>query len=266
MPNVLKQRAESKKVMYDTLKSELDKIITVAVGEYRNNSNEYGKGLGYIRHNSSLSKEGKRLEAKKLQETYLTKIQASGVQHLTNLTKNIDGWTEKYKEPSKDPKYLIGKRLPQLIYVTSMLNSIESPELLNEMFEYISDEENFSDELVNLVQAKANSMMKAYDKPRDETINTAGANEHEHNARMNVLDRMKDKKTIQSVIDEINQYKTDYSKDAADLKQRFEGWSENKKYPTNIYLTSDEKRDFGIPTDLAEKWGTEVKSNDPWNK
>lgn len=271
MPNVLKQRATSKQAMYEALKDELNKIISAAMNEYKSTSNEYGKGLGYIRHNQNLSKEGKIFEAKKLQETYFTKVKTAGVKHLTDLTKNIDVWIEKYKQPSQDPKYLIGKKLPQLMYVTSMLNSIDSPELLNEMLEYVSDDENFSDELVNLVYVKANSMMKAYDKPKNETIENnwgkedKSTNEHGYNAQMNVIGIMKDKKIIQNVLDEINQYKTDYSKDASDLKQRFDGWIKNNDYPTNLYMKADIKRDFGLPSDLKEEWGSSpVKSNDPW--
>lgn len=272
MPNVLKQRIESKKGMYDKLIENLNKDIAAAQKDYSGICNDYGKELGHIRHNSNLSKEGKRAEAKALQELYFGRVNSYGEKHLNSLIVTLNAWEQLYEESKKtNDKYLIGKKLPQLMYVTSMLNSIDSPELLNEMFEYVCDEENFSDELVNLVQAKANSMMKAYDKPRNETIENnwgkedKSTDEHSHNAQMNIIDRMQDKKIIQNVLNEINQYKTDYSKDAAEMKQRYEGWIEAKKYPTNIHIsTNDVKRDFGIPADLAPKWGSEPKSTDPW--
>ncbi|MGN9160043.1 hypothetical protein [Clostridium sulfidigenes] len=275
MSNILEQKIKEKKELYNNLKIELEKVIGIAQNDYNSLLNQYGKGLGYIRHNSNLSKEGKRVEAKKLHDEYLEKVQMAAVKHLTNLNKDIDSWTEKYNEPSQDPKYLIGKKLPQLIYVTSMLNSIDSPELLNEMFEYVSEDENFSDELVNLVYAKAKSMINAYDKPRNETVDNPweskdeSTNEHTVNAQMNVIGRMKYNKIIQGILDEINQYKTDYSKDAAEMKQRFEGRIKNKEYPINLYVTADTQRDFGIPNDLKATWGeTEVSNKlmDPWSR
>lgn len=271
MPNVLKQRIESKKAMYDKLIENLNKDIAAAQKDYSGMCNDYGKELGYIRHNSNLSKEGKRAEAKALQELYFGRVNSYGEKHLNSLIVTLNAWDQLYDESNKtNEKYLIGKKLPQLMYVTSMLNSIDSPELLNEMFEYVCEEENFSDELVNLVQAKANSMMRAYDKPRNESINNHWNPEdepdkHDSNNQLNALDIVTSKKVIQSVLDEINQYKIDYSKDSAEMKQRFEGWIKNKKYPNNIHIsTNDVKRDFGIPADLAEKWGEEKKSTDPW--
>ena len=273
MPNVLKQRIESKKAMYDKLIENLNKDISTAQKDYSGMCNDYGKELGYIRHNSNLSKEGKRVEAKALQELYFGRVNSYGEKHLNSLIVTLNSWEQLYSESKKtNDKYLIGKKLPQLMYVTSMLNSIDSPELLNEMLEYVSDEENFSDELVNLVYVKANSMMKAYDKPRNEAIENnwdqedKSTNEHGYNAQMNVVGRMKDKKIIQNVLDEINHYKTDYAKDAADLKQRFDGWIKNKEYPMNLYLKADVRRDFGIPSDLKEGWGVEKKSTDPWSR
>ncbi|HAR84913.1 MAG TPA: hypothetical protein DCR69_04215 [Clostridium sp.] len=274
MPNVLKQRISSKQAMYDKLIEALNKDIATAKKDYSTMCNDYGKGVGHIRHNSNLSKEGKKVEAKKHQELFIGRVQSYGEKHLNSLLVTVNAWEQLCKESNAtNDKYLIGKKLPQLMYVTTMLNLIDSPELLNEMFEYVCDDENFSNELVNLVQAKANSMMKAYDKPRNETVDNRweskdeSTNEHTANAQMNVIDRMKYKKIIQGILDEINQYKTDYSKDAAEMKQRFEGWIESKKYPTNIFVsTNDEKRDFGIPEDLADKWGAETKTNDPWNK
>ena len=271
MPNVLKQRIESKKAMYDKLIENLNKDIAAAQKDYSGMCNDYGKELGYIRHNSNLSKEGKRAEAKTLQELYFRRVNSYGEKHLNSLIVTINAWEQLYSESNKNnDKYLIGKKLPQLIYVTSMLNSIDSPALLNEMFEYVCEEDNFSDELINLVQAKTNSMMKAYDNPRNESINThlnleCKPNKHEHNNQMNVIDIVRDKKVLQDIFTEINDYKTDYSRNSAEMKQRFEGWLKNKKYPTNIYLTSDEKRDFGIPSDLKESI-VEQKSNDPWNR
>lgn len=275
MSNILEQKIKEKEELYNNLKIELEKVIGIAQNDYNSLLKQYGKGLGYIRHNSNLSKEGKRAEAKKLHDEYLEKVQMAAVKHLTNLNKNIDSWIEKYNEPSQDPKYLIGKKLPQLMYVTTMLNSIDSPELLNEMFEYVSEDENFSDELVNLVYAKAKSMMNVYDKPRNETIynkwksEDESTNEHTTNAQMNVIARMKDEKVIRGVLDEINQYKTDYSKYADEMKQRFENWLKNKEYPINLYVTANTQIDFGIPNDLKSTWGELEASNkpmDPWSR
>lgn len=96
--------------------------------------------------------------------------------------------------------------MPQLIYVTTMVSNITSindADLLESVFDYICLENNFSDEMVNIVYLKARNII-------NNNIPNADIGEEKSNKTVDVIEaskRGRNRSKVNKIINEIEKYK-----------------------------------------------------------
>lgn len=255
--NVLEQRITAKEEYFSSVKAKLEESLKDANAEYSSLLNDFRNQVNYIQNDNTLSKDGKKIKGDEIKTRFINKVNAAAGNHFEILQTDVDiALTEiKIKELEKF-KGLNTEMLPQLIYVNSMLSSINSlgdAELLESVFNYASMEGNFSDEIVNMVYLKARNLINVNENLKPEVGEVGDTR--------SILKSMGDGKDfgkVNTIITKINKYKKDYTKELSEFRRCFSGGANNKKYPGNLYVCKDPRGDFRLPG--------EIDTNNPWNR
>lgn len=263
MPNMLEQKINENEELYNSTKAELEKIIGAANSEYNALLKDFNQQMSYIQRDSTLSKEGKIKKASEVRQSFIDKVNSKSLDYFDSLQKQLDiALKEDEIRKLKNFKGLNADMMPQLIYVNSMMNSISSlndADLLKNVFDYASEEGNYSDELINMICVKARNL-----------VNNATPVEKVANDNDNVLftiDQGKNRTKINAIVNKINQYKKNYSDDFNQLKKSFSTAFNQHKYPSSLYIQRDPKIDFVVSVNLQSNiWNSSNKVNDPWSK
>ena len=252
--NILDQKTKENESIYTDAKAKLEEILGKASSEYGALLKDYKGQIAYIQNDNMVTKEGKLVKSKEIQERFIGKAHVAMVNHYESLHIEIDIALKKDEiRKLENMRGLTPEMLPQLIYVNSMLNSISSVndvDLLDSVFSYSSLDGNFSDEIINMVNLKARNLLNNVTPATQEGTNNekimAAMNSAGNNTKLN------------KIIEKINKYKVDYSKDLKIIRDGFKRDFNQKKYPSSLYMSKDPKQDFSLPGQL--------NPNDPWNR
>lgn len=278
MPNMLKQKIEENEKVYADAKVALEKIIGNAMGTYNSFLKDYNSQIGYIKNNSMFSSDGKKDQATKLHNDFLKRVADKGIEYSKSLLNSVES-TLKLIDANKinNNDVLKGQKIPQIIYVSAMMNSInklEDASMLKEVFEYACLDDNFSTEVMNLIYMRANSLLNAANENAGGRVvveTQSQAQERILNESVDVnkiINNGKSKTMLTAILTEINKYKHDYTKEFNDFKSTFTSWTKNNKYPMNLYMAKDPKDDFGLEGVLNSKdpWNIPQKKTNAWGK
>lgn len=125
--------------------------------------NELDNGKKRINSDQYLNKDGKRVQIEKLSEDYKNYAYQEAGKCIDQLINNV-GINIIELEKSKLEKQGLVKEehLPSLTYVSFMvnlINRVEDADILKEVYDYIGNEYNFSEEAMNLVYMRAKSIL-----------------------------------------------------------------------------------------------------------
>lgn len=251
---MLDQKINENEELYNSTKTGLETAMNVANKEYTDLLKDFHNQTGYVQNDNMLSKEGKIQKIAEIKESYLNKVYIKAIERYDVLGRNLDIALKKDEiRKLENYKGLDEKSLPQLIYVNSMVNSISSmkdADLLEDVFNYACEEDNFSDQLINLIYIKARNLINNHiPAENSETENTNATN---------AIESVQNRKKVTDIISKMHKYKTDYSKEFARLKVSFNVALNQKKYPANLYMHRDPKDDFRLPGELDH--------SNPWNR
>lgn len=265
--NMLKQKIEENEKVYTDAKAGLEKIITAANATYNSFLKDYNSQIGYIKNDSMLTSDGKKAQATKVHDSFIAKVNSKIVEYTKSLQDSAESTIELIDEnKAKNNEVLKGQKIPQIIYVSAMINSInqlQDAPMLKEIFEYGCLDDNFSTEVMNLIYMKANSLLNAANdtiggKVVDETQSKAQERILNDSVNVNkIISNGKLKTMLTAIVIEINKYKHDYIKEFSDFKATFTSWGKNNKYPQNLYMAINPRDDFKLEGILNSK--------DPWN-
>lgn len=269
MKNVLQQKIQENEKAYTDAKAELEKIIGAANANYNQLLKEYKSQIEYIKNNSMLTDEGKKIQATEVHDNFLKKVTDKAIEYSNSLNARVIVELKYIDDDKiKNNDVLKGQKLPQIIYVSSMMNSIsqlQDASMLKEVFEYACLEDNFSTEVINLIYMRTNSLLNAANGLADGKVvveTQSEAQERILNDSINVnkiISNAQSKAILTAIVTEINKYKHDYTKELNDFKSTFESWKRRKVYPQSLYLATDPKNDFRLESNLDKN------KNDPWN-
>lgn len=264
--NILKKRIQKKQTRYNDAKSVLEKRLGQATSEYQSMLTDFRNQINYIQSDSYLTKEGKREKCLEIKRKFIEKTRNAAKEHYDYLNSQIS-IIEKENEVDRLENCigLTAESLPQMIYVNSMLssvNSINDADLISQLLEYVSLEGNFSDELVNMLHVKAKSILNnkesnksAEVNPWDKSNEPAARVQAKRSIESSVNADLTSK--IRGVVDTINNYKNDNSEDLNSYKMTFTRGLNTGNYPGNLFMNKDINKDFATPYD---------QNLDPWAK
>lgn len=278
MPNILQQKIEENEKVYTDAKAGLEKIMGVANTTYSSLLKDYRSQIEYIKNDSMLTSDGKKAQATKVHDNFIKKVNDKAIEYTKSLQDSADATLKLIDEnKAKNNEVLKGQKIPQIIYVSAMTNSINNLQdapMLKEIFEYGCLDDNFSTEVMNLIYMKANSLLNAANdtvggKVVDETQSKAQERILNDSVNVNkIISNGKLKTMLTAIVTEINKYKHDYIKEFSDFKSTFTYWGKNNKYPQNLYMAIDPRNDFKLEGILNSKdpWNITNKISDPWRR
>lgn len=239
--NVIEATIEAKEKEFNRNKKKLEDIIKDGNNSYNNLVKEFNTQLSYVENNSYLNKDGKQAKSMELVKAYqykayveVDRVNNSLVNNLDIMISSLD--IEKLKNKKPIPKNM----LTAITYVSSMvnlINNIEDSPMLKSVYDYIGEEDNFSEEVLNLLYIKTKSMLN---KSRDKTLNKTEA-----------IISTNHLVVLQEVVSKLEKYKYDYIKDYEELKSRFNINKNMKKHSVNLYMSEDVKSKIKV----AKTWG-----------
>lgn len=249
MINKLEQIIVENEKFYEDSKNKLNKRLGIANEEYQTLLNDFTNQVKYVNESTEYSSEGKKNKNNEILNTFIDKVNYAALNHYADLNSEASIILKEYEiKRLEKVRGLNSEIMPQLIYVTSMINNIKSindSDLLESVFDYICVENNFTDELVNLVYLKARNIL-------NNEIPKVGQDN-----KIETSKRSRDRAKISNIINKIEKYKTDYLKELESIASTFKIGAETKKYPGNLYLNKDIKSEFTL---MANKF------NNPWKK
>lgn len=275
LKNMLKVKIEENEKVYTDGKAALEEIISKANSEYNKLLNEYKTRIQNVKNDSMLTDEGKRDKGTKLHEEYLKKAKDAAAKYVNQLQdKNTDIIKAIEEEKVKNNEILKGQKMPQIIYVSCMMNNINQLQdvpMLKEVFDYACLEDNFSSEVMNLIYLKANSLLNTLNNSQvkivDETQSKAQERViNQEGAINNTISDSKLITTLQAILTEINKFKHDYIYEFKEFEHRFKSWLSRGEYPRNLIIAADIRRDFALDNKLNKNdpWNQPKKSTNPW--
>lgn len=293
MENMVDKIISKNENKYNDFKGELENTLKNANSEYNSMLNDYNSQINFIKNDNGYSKEGKIRENKKINDIFAQKVINKANEYHDKLINKIDEElnkrekeeSESYIDESDDNYYnkkilneitkqhLNSNMMVQLMYVNSMLNSINSLEdadMLEYVYKYACVDKNFSDEIINMIYLKARNIInipidkKVYPVPAKSSdgveivgINDSKQQEYSIRAAQN-------RTKISKIIENFKKYNHDYSEDINYFKNSFSNSKLRGHYPGGLYNSIDYKRDFNI--NIISSWGDNKKSNDPWKR
>lgn len=257
MVNKLEKLTVENEKFYEECKDKLNKRLGIAHEEYQSLLEDFNSQVNYVNRSNEYTAEGKINKNKEILDRFIDKVNYAALNHYADLNSQISIMLKEYEVKTLERiNGLSPEIMPQLIYVTSMINNIESindSDLLESVFDYICLESNFSDEMVNLVYLKARSIL-------NNNIPNVDVGQDSNNKTVDVVkatERGRNRTKISNIINKIEKYKMDYLKELESIANTFKLGASNKKYPGNIYSNKDIKNDFTLMSN---------RINNPWAK
>ena len=267
LKNMLKAKIEENEKVYVDGKAALEEIISKANSEYNKLLNEYKTRIQNVKNDSMLTDEGKRDKGTKLHEEYLKQAKDAATKYAKQLQdKNADVIKSIEEEKVKNNEILKSQKMPQIIYVSCMMNNInqlQDTPMLKEVFDYVCLEDNFSSEVMNLIYLKANSLLNTINNSPVKVVDETQSKSQERviNQEFAINKTISDVKLrtiLQAILTEINKFKHDYISEFKEFEDRFKSWLSRGEYPRNLIIATNIRRDFALDNKLNK--------NDPWNQ
>lgn len=257
MTNKLEKLTVENEKFYEECKDKLNARLGVARDEYLVLLEDFNKQVDYVNKSSEYTPEGKINKNNEILNRFIDKVNYAASNHWGSLNNEISIILKEY-EIKKIEKMngLNSEIMPQLMYVTTMVNNITSindADLLESVFDYICLENNFSDEMVNIVYLKARNII-------NNNIPSVDMGEEKPNKTVDVVEaskRGRNRSKVNKIINTIENYKKDYYSELEMISKLFKEGANNKKYPGNLYVNKDVRNDFTL---MANRF------NNPWKR
>ncbi|MFU7517641.1 hypothetical protein [Clostridium sp. HCS.1] len=293
MENMMENIIAKNEKKYNDFKGELEGIFKSSNSEYNSMLNDYNSQINYIKNDNGYSAEGKSRENKKINDIFYKKVSSKANEYYDKLISKIDEELNKReKEESesyideKDENYynkkilneitkqhLNSNMMVQLMYVNSMLNSINSiddADMLEYVYKYACIDKNFSDEIINMIYLKARNIINApiekkeYPVPAKSSDGSMVVGTNETMQQEYAIKLGHNRTKVSKIINDFEKYNYDYLADINNFKKSFLVSKARGNYPGGLYTSIDFKRDFN--KNIVGTWGDIKKSNDPWNR
>ena len=255
MINKLEQLIVENENFYEEHKNKLNKRLGVANEEYRSLLKDFNSQVDFVNRSNEYTPEGKINKNNEILDRFIDKVNCAALNHYADLNSEMSIILKEYEiKRLEKVNGLNPEIMPQLIYVNSMISNITSindADMLESVFDYICLENNFSDEMINIVYLKARNIL-------NNNIPNVDVGQEKPNKGVDVIEvanRAKNRTKIKNIVNKIEKYKKDYLKDFESIASTFKLGATNKKYPGTLYFNKDIRNDFTLMSN---------RINDPW--
>lgn len=242
MSNIIEETIERNEKKYEESKEKLKSIIDDSMTRYSQIKKEFNNGKKQINSDKYLNNDGKRVQIEKLSEDCKNRAYKESGKNIDRLLNQVAINITELEMYKLEKQGLVKEEiLPSLTYVSSiinLINRVEDADILNEVYDYIGNKYNFSEEVMNLVYMKAKSILNI---PLD--------GEELLPQDPNLMSRVNSRNKLQKIVSTIKKYKYDYIKDFKDMEFSFRSWKSQKKQPSNLYFATDIRNDLSVITD-----------------
>ena len=249
MTNKLENLTVENEKFYEECKNKLNKRLGVAKDEYLVLLEDFNNQVDYVNKSSEYTPEGKINKNNEILNRFIDKVNYAALNHWEYLNNEISIILKEYKvKKLKKTNDLNTEIMPQLMYVTTMVSNITSindADLLESVFDYICLENNFSDEMVNII----NNDIPSVDTGEEKTNKTVDVIEASKRGR--------NRSKVNEIINKIEKYKKDYLNELEAIANTFKLGASRKQYPGSLHLNKDIKNDFTLMTN---------RMNNPWKR
>lgn len=257
MTNKLEKLTVENEKFYEESRDKLNKRLSVAKDEYQTLLEDFNNQVNYVNRSSEYTPEGKINKNNEILNRFIDKVNYAAINHWDDLNSEISIILKEYKiKTLKKINGLNSEIMPQLMYVTTMVSNITSindADLLESVFDYICLENNFSDEMVNIVYLKARNII-------NNDIPNVDMGEEKSNKTVDVIEaskRGRNRSKVDKIISKIEKYKKDYLNEFEDIANTFKAGASRKQYPGSLHLNRDIKNDFTLISN---------RMNNPWKR
>lgn len=257
MTNKLEKLTVENEKFYEECKNKLNKRLGVAGDEYQALLEDFNNQVEYVNKSSEYTPEGKINKNNEILNRFIDKVNYAAINHWGYLNSEISIILKEYEIKTLEKiNGLNPEIMPQLMYVTTMasnITSINDADLLESVFDYICLENNFSDEMVNIVYLKARNIL-------NNDIPNIDMGEEKSNKTVDVVEaskRGRNRNKVNKIISEIEKYKKDYLNEFEAIAKTFKLGALRKQYPGSLHLNRDIKNDFTLISN---------RMNNPWKR
>ena len=257
MINKLEKLTVENEKFYEECKNKLNKRLGVAKDEYLVLLEDFNNQVDYVNKSSEYTPEGKINKNNEILNRFIDKVNYAALNHWEYLNNEISIILKEYEvKKLEKTNGLNPEIMPQLMYVTTMVSNITSindADLLESVFDYICLENNFSDEMVNIVYLKARNII-------NNNVPSVDMGEEKPNKTVDVVEaskRGRNRSKVNKIINTIENYKKDYLSEFENIAKTFKAGATNKKYPGTLYVNKDINSDF---TSMVNRF------NNPWKR
>lgn len=257
MENKLERLISENEKFYEEGKNKLNKRLGIANEEYQSLLKDFNSQVDYINRSNEYTAEGKINKNKEILDRFIDKVNYAALNHYTDLNSEISIILKEYEIKTLEKiNGLNPEVMPQLMYVNTMISNITSindADILESVFNYICLDNNFSDEMVNIVYLKARNIL-------NNDIPNVDVGQEDTNKVIDVVGaakRGKNRSKITHIVSKIEKYKTDYTNEFESIAKTFKSGAMNKKYPGSLYFNKDIKNEFTLMAN---------RINDPWKR
>lgn len=257
MINKLEELTIENEKFYEECKNKLNERLSVAKDEYQALLEDFNNQVNYVNRSNEYTPEGKINKNNEILNRFIDKVNYAAINHWDYLNREISIILKKYEIKTLEKiNGLNSEIMPQLMYVTTMVSNITSindADLLESVFDYICLEDNFSDEMVNIVYLKARNII-------NNDIPNVDTGEEKPNKTVDVIEaskRSRNRSKVNKIISEIEKYKKDYLNEFEAIANTFKLGASRNQYPGSLHLNRDIKNDFTLMTN---------RMNNPWKR
>lgn len=257
MTNKLEKLTIENEKFYEECKNKLNERLSVAKDEYQALLEDFNNQVNYVNRNSEYTPEGKINKNNEILNRFIDKVNYAAINHWDYLNREISIILKEYEIKTLEKiNGLSSEIMPQLMYVTTMVSNITSindADLLESVFDYICLEDNFSDEMVNIVYLKARNII-------NNDIPNVDTGEEKPNKTVDVIEaskRSRNRNKVNKIISEIEKYKKDYLNEFEAIANTFKLGASRNQYPGSLHLNRDIKNDFTLISN---------RMNNPWKR
>lgn len=257
MTNKLEKLTVENEKFYEECKNKLNKRLGVARDEYQALLEDFNNQVEYVNRSGEYTPEGKINKNNEILNRFIDKVNYAAINHWGDLNSEISIILKEYEIKTLEKiNGLNPEIMPQLMYVTTMasnITSINDADLLESVFDYICLENNFSDEMVNIVYLKARNIL-------NNDIPNIDIGEEKSNKTVDVIEaskRGRNRSKVNKIISKIEKYKKDYLNEFEAIANIFKSGASRKQYPGSLHLNRDIKNDFTLISN---------RMNNPWKR
>lgn len=257
MINKLEELTIENEKFYEESRDKLNKRLSVAKDEYQTLLEDFNNQVNYVNRSSEYTPEGKINKNNEILNRFIDKVNYAAINHWADLNSEISIILKEYEIKTLEKiNGLNSEIMPQLMYVTTMVSNITSindADLLESVFDYICLENNFSDEMVNIVYLKARNII-------NNNIPNVDTGEEKPNKTVDVIEaskRGRNRSKVNKIISEIEKYKKDYLNEFETIAKTFKLGASRKQYPGTLYFNKDIRNDFALKSN---------RINNPWKR